>query len=232
MEVLTIKEDCLVKCNVDCEVAHIVSKGIKKIGKYAFSDCKELERLYLPWYVEEVPETNFVDRTQGVFRVTLQAPNFTIYGEKGTEAERVARQASVPFEECTEIVKDNRYYYYLGKGKKVAIPENVEYIFMGAFKNAPHVTEITFPQNLKLIGTMAFAGTSIEKIIIPKGVKSFGSEVFKRCKNLTEVIFENGETKLDNNCFLECSDLLIVKAPAGGYVEEYAKEYGLKFQAI
>ena len=114
MEVFTIKEDCLVSCNVDNEVAHIVSKRIKKIGANAFTYCKNLERLYIPWYVEEVPETNFVDCSD-VFKVMCQK-NLTIYGEKGTEAERVAIQAGVKFEECKEIIRGDKYCYYLGKG--------------------------------------------------------------------------------------------------------------------
>jgi hypothetical protein len=46
------------------------------------------------------------------------------------------------------------------------------------------------------------------------------------------VFFENGETKLDNCCFYGCNELLIIKAPSGGYVEEYAKKYNLKFEGI
>ena len=78
----------------------------------------------------------------------------------------------------------------------------------------------------------AFLNCNIKKIIVKDNVKTLGSYVFKNCKNLTEVIFENGETSLDNCCFEGCSDSLVIKAPAGGYVEEYAKKYNLKFEGI
>lgn len=78
----------------------------------------------------------------------------------------------------------------------------------------------------------AFLNCNIKKIIVKDNVKTLGSYVFKNCKNLTEVIFENGETGLDNCCFEGCSDSLVIKAPAGGFVENYAKEYNIKFEAI
>ena len=77
----------------------------------------------------------------------------------------------------------------------------------------------------------AFVGCAVEKIIVRNNVKTMGSKVFKNCMNLIEAIFENGETKLDNDCFVGCTDNLVIKAPAGGYVEEYAKKYNIKFEA-
>lgn len=82
------------------------------------------------------------------------------------------------------------------------------------------------------IASNAFMDCQVEKVIIKDSVKSIGSYVFKNCKNLREVVFENGETHLDKGCFEGCSDTLIVKAPADGFVEEYTKKYNLKFEGI
>lgn len=232
MENFEIIDGCLVSCNITNEVSHIVSKRIKKIGANAFSYCHQLERLYIPWYVEEVKETNFVDQTKGVFRVPLQAPGFTIYGEKGTEAERVAKQAGVNFEECKEIIRDNRYCYYLGKADSVVIPDGIKCIEHLAFINARHVKNVVIPNGVEYICSSAFKKTLIEKIVIPASVKAFDGSVFKNCKRLYEVIFENGNTRLDNDCFMGCDENLVIKAPAGGFVEEYAKKYNIKFEAI
>lgn len=78
----------------------------------------------------------------------------------------------------------------------------------------------------------ALADCRVEKVVVKDNVKSMGSGVFKNCRNLREVVFENGETGLDNFCFEGCPDELIIKAPAGGYVEEYTKQYNLKFETI
>ena len=231
MENFEIKDGCLISCNITNEVAHIVSKRIKRIGEYAFSFCHDLERLYLPWYVEEVPETNFVDRSK-VFRRMLQGPNFTIFGEKGTEAERVANETGVNFKECKEIIRGDKYCYYLGKADSVVIPSGIKQIWYNAFQNAPHVKEVVIPNGVEYICGHAFSCTAIEKIVIPASVKAFDGSVFKNCKNLTKVVFENGNTVLDIDCFVGCSNELVIKAPTGGKIEEYAKRYNIKFEAL
>jgi len=210
----------------------IVSYEVKEIGEYAFKDCKEIQELYIPWYVKKIPETNFVDRSE-VFKKRLQAPGFTIFGEKGTEAERVAKQAGVNFIE-TDIWKNgNKLYAYFGRSEKFVMPEGIGVVCGEIFSCAPHVVEVVLPSTLVMIFSRAFYNCKkIQKTIIPKNVISLGSEVFKNCKSLTEAIFENGETKLDNCCFKGCPEMLVIKAPAGGYVEEYAKKYNIKFEAI
>ena len=82
------------------------------------------------------------------------------------------------------------------------------------------------------VSNNAFMDCQVEKVVLTSNVKTAGHFVFKNCKYLREVVFENGETGLDNFCFDGCSDELIIKAPAGGYVEEYAKQYNLKFETI
>ena len=212
--------------------ADIVSYEVKEIGEYAFKDCKEIQELYIPWYVKKIPETNFVDRSK-VFKKMLQSPNFTIYGEKDTEAERVAKQAGVNFIETDIWKNDNKLYAYFGRSEKFVMPEGIGVVSGEIFSCAPHVVEVVLPSTLVVIFSRAFYNCKkIQKITIPKNVNSLGSEVFKNCKSLTEAIFENGETKLDNCCFKGCPEMLVIKAPAGGYVEEYAKKYNIKFEAI
>ena len=212
--------------------ADIISYEVNEIGEYAFKDCKEIQELYNPWYVKKIPETNFVDRS-GVFKKMLQSPNFTIYGEKDTEAERVAKQAGVNFIETDIWKNDNKLYAYFGRSEKFVMPEGIGVVYGEIFSCAPHVVEVVLPSTLVVIFSRAFYNCKkIQKIIIPKNVSSLGSEVFKNCKNLSEVIFENGDTGLDNDCFIGCSENLVIKAPAGGYVEEYAKQYNLKFEAL
>ena len=82
------------------------------------------------------------------------------------------------------------------------------------------------------IASNAFMDCQVGKVVVKDSVKSMGSCVFKNCRNLREVIFENGGTKIDNSCFEGCSGELIIKAPSGGYVEEYSKKYNIRFEAL
>lgn len=223
---------CLTDPNVNYSQSYVVEYGISRISNNAFSKCKNIEKLYIPWYVEDIPESNFIDRSQGPFRVMLQESGFTIYGEKGTAAENVAIRSGVRFKECTEIIDDNKFVKYLGSNCSVQISENVTSICYGAFSNTPYVNEIALPKSINYIDSRSFAKTSINRVIIPSSVKALGSEVFCDCIRLTEVVFENENTIIDNDCFKGCQDCLIIKSIPGGNVEAYAKQYNLKFEAI
>lgn len=65
----------------------------------------------------------------------------------------------------------------------------------GSFENVKTLKKVTFPDNCNiLIGDGAFANSSIETFVFPKNskVRIWGIEVFKNCKNLASVIFEEG----------------------------------------
>ena len=53
----------------------------------------------------------------------------------------------------------------------------------------PKIIEVKFlGDNLKKIGDMAFAGSSIYSITIPESVEQIGKNVFDGCEHLTEII--------------------------------------------
>ena len=97
------------------------------------------------------------------------------------------------------------------------------------FEPSTNLKECEIPCNVL---SNAFEDSKLEKIIVNNNVNAMGSKVFLNCNKLKEIIFQNGETKLDNCCFDGCNDSLVIKAPAGGYIEEYAKKYNIKFEAI
>lgn len=78
----------------------------------------------------------------------------------------------------------------------------------------------------------AFAGCAIKGIIIPKSAIRIGSRVFMNCKELQSATFENANTVLDNDCFKGCHKDLVIKAPAGGTIQEYAAKHQIQFEAI
>ena len=99
---------------------------------------------------------------------------------------------------------------------------------------SPEKTDETYviPDFVETVCDEAFASSSIKAIVLPKNVTSIGSRVFMNCKELVSATFENANTVLDNNCFMGCHEALVLKAPSGGTVEEYARKYNVKFKAI
>lgn len=211
----------------------IIPYKCEGIGDDVFSHCRDLEKLYIPWYVkEEIPDNNFVDRKRGPFWHHHQM-NLIICGEIGTEAERCAKRARIRFCATTMWIKDNKLKAYFGWSNEVKkFPKGIDTILHNAFQYAPQVVSVEIPNTVKYIESEAFMECELKEVRIPFGVIGFGSRVFKNCKNLQCVVFENGDTKLDDDCFLGCSDTLVVKAPSGGYVEKYAQKYQVKFESI
>ena len=210
---------------------YIIPYGQTKICKNEFSSSKELLHLYIPYYVEEIPDSNFFDRS-GVFKRSLQKPGFKICGEKGTPAEVYANIAGIIFEETTMWIQNNTLKAYFGQSDKVVIPDEIERIRYRAFQYAPHIVDVVLPNTVSGIDSEVFTGCAIKEIIIPKSVTGMGSRVFMDCKELMSVTFENANTVLDNDCFKGCHKDLTIKAPAGGTVQEYAAKNQIQFEAI
>lgn len=211
---------------------YIIPFGQTKIGENEFSHCSDLERLYIPYYVEEIPDSNFFDRSE-VFKRPLQKAGFKICGEKGTTAEAYANATDIPFEEMTMWIQNNTLLMaYFGQSDKVVIPDEIERIRYRAFEYAPHVVDVVIPNNVNGIDSEAFACSSIKEIVLPKSVTGMGSRVFMNCKELMSVTFENANTVLDNDCFKGCHKDLTIKAPDRGTVQEYAAKNQIRFEAI
>ena len=210
---------------------YIIPFGQTKIGENEFSRCADLECLYIPYYVEEIPDSNFFDRSE-VFKRPLQKVGFKICGEKGTPAEAYANAAGILFEETTLWIQNNTLKAYFGQSDKVVIPDEIERIRYRAFQYAPHVVDVVLPNTVSGIDSEAFTGCAIKEIIIPKSVTGMGSRVFMNCMELQSATFENANTVLDNDCFTGVHNDLVIKAPSGGTVEEYASKYNIKFEAI
>ncbi|MDE6567930.1 MAG: leucine-rich repeat protein [Lachnospiraceae bacterium] len=80
------------------------------------------------------------------------------------------------------------------------LSENVTSISDQAFSGCTALKKLTLPQSLRSVGYRIIESTAISSITIPKnvtssnGVSSYGA--LANCKSLTEVIFEDGMTKI------------------------------------
>ena len=210
----------------------IIPYGQSKIGEKDFYFCRDLERLYIPHYVKEIPGTNFFDKPQGHFKVPRQIHSLTIFGEKGTAAERCAQDAGLIFEETDRWEDENVLKAYFGQSKNVKIGGHIRVIRYDSFHYAPDIEEVTLSLGLELIDSTTFQNTKIREIVIPKSVKNIGSRTFKNCKDLKLIVFENGDTTFECDCFDGCSEVLVIKAPSGGFIENFAKQYKKRFEPI
>jgi hypothetical protein len=129
-------------------------------------------------------------------------------------------------------IQGNKLTAYNGAGGSVAIPDGVEIIGTGAFKNKTAVTSVSIPGTVQLIETEAFAGSGLTSVAIPDSVLSLGFKngssgtvddgrvyssewtgAFANCANLTSVTFGSGLSAIAPNAFRNCAKLASAQIP-------------------
>ena len=97
----------------------------------------------------------------------------------------------------------------------LVIPDWIDSIAPGAFKNDEALEYIVLPQKLQEIGREAFDGcTSLKSIKIPDGIEVIEPYTFLNCWNLEHVQIPEGVKKIDNYAFESCYDLVSVVIPS------------------
>ena len=69
------------------------------------------------------------------------------------------------------------------------------------------ISEIEIPKTVTTIEQSAFSGTQISILDIPDSVTTLGAYAFSHCPNLTTVAIGSGIGSLENNPFLNCTNI-------------------------
>lgn len=150
----------------------VISEGVVTLGSYAFENCVNLRSIYIP--------------------STLVNGNFSYhYGEYN-------RNYSPAFYGCTGLeeitVADGHPHLDSRNDCNALIWTNEGWngveLMMGC-KNT------VIPGGVTQIAPYAFAGTAVEKVIIPNSVTRIGTQVFQFCDNLTVLHIGSGLTEFD-----------------------------------
>jgi len=91
------------------------------------------------------------------------------------------------------------------------------FIDAAAFQGCSALKSITFPAQLKRIGTNAFSQCrSLQEVIIPKDVAEIGDYAFYYCTSLKSVTFSSGHFRvIPAYCFQTCESLEEIEIPEG-----------------
>ena len=108
--------------------------------------------------------------------------------------------------------------YYKGTDDEVVIPESIDgytvkAIGSGAFTKST-LKKVHIPSTVTDIDTLAFAEcSSLETVVLEKGIKNIGPGAFYGCDNLTALALPEGLEKIDAAAFAGCTSLQSVLFP-------------------
>lgn len=119
--------------------------------------------------------------------------------------------------------KGYTYDKYKNKIKSVVIENGITEIWGSAFSNTS-VSEVSFPDSVKVIDDYAFAGCeNLTSIKLPKGLETINAYAFRRCKRLTSIDIPDSVKYLGDYCFGDCYSLAKAKMPSSlKYIGDWA----------
>lgn len=88
------------------------------------------------------------------------------------------------------------------------LPPELETVGDGAFLNCVSLRSVVFPDTLTEIGALAYWGTGLEELSIPRGVTSIGEHAFWSCEELRHADVCGKDTVIGDNAFGSCYKLI------------------------
>lgn len=83
------------------------------------------------------------------------------------------------------------------------------------FNDVVAITVIEIGNCVTSLESYAFKGTSIERVVIPESVTSFGSSLFYNCTKLKHAVLPKGITEIYDSMFRGCASLQSIDIPDG-----------------
>lgn len=125
------------------------------------------------------------------------------------------------------IIEENCVMKYIGKERKVVVPEGIEELESCAFWDNQSIEEVVLPSSLKNMGGDTFYNCKqLRKVNIPAGVEQMGNNPFAGCP-LVEVINESTHFVLEDGVLFTADKHTLIYCSINGDEGEYAVPNGV-----
>ncbi|MBR6404777.1 MAG: leucine-rich repeat domain-containing protein [Lachnospiraceae bacterium] len=183
-----------------------IRTGTKVIEADAYKNNKKIETVLMPDTVTEIGDEAFWN-CDNLKSVTIPG-SVKVIGKSA-------------FSQCDQL-------------ESVVLSSGVIEIGEYAFDNCPNLKSIALPDTLQTIGPCAFRNTGLTSVVIPSGVRFIGNSAFEfssltsasipasvtemhqafgSCRELTDVVLEDGLAAISDWCFSYCEKLSYVNIP-------------------
>ncbi len=214
------------------DTEYVINDGTTDIGQYAFSHCKNLERITIPTSVTKIEDyafyyCNSLKNIINLDSVTTIDPNAIEYCDNltgianSTTSDDIENEIEWDISEngdgsikaaWTLSNKTLRIYKSgneNGKMKDYDKPKDREYNNYIKF-----IENVVIEDGVTNIGKYAFYNcSSLKNVTIPNSVTSIGYFAFEGCKNLENITIPEGITNIKSYSFEDCSSLERITIP-------------------
>ncbi len=206
------------------------------LGDYAFAGCTSLERIELPATMSSIgnyafmncsslgevvldSSTSLISTGNDMFSGCSQLKKITLDDENNTTIYRVVSAENGEYTMITDTngnpVLVPPAYPVSSDSQTVTVGSGNTVIGAQAYANNNSLDgkTLVISDDVTEIGSAAFAGTGITKVVIPASVKVFGDDIFAYCENLESVVFLGDISEIPAGMFRGCNKLVSVQIP-------------------
>ena len=187
-------------------IKDITLRAGMSLGEELFLNCTALESVTIENGVTALPDRLFKKCT-ALKEITVPR-SVTDIGEEifyGCTSMTIAKILA------TDIGDAKSMFNGASNLSTLVLSEGIDEIPSGFATDTKKLTTLAIPSTVKKIGVGAFSGSSIEKLILPKGITSLDTNAFSKNTRLTSVDFNRAEASLGGSVFSGCSALVEAK---------------------
>lgn len=191
----------------------LLDNTVKKIGEYAFSECKNIIEIVLPVTLDEISDKAFANSCIKEIYIT---ENIKRIGKEAFADCKGLQYIEIPFS-VTEIdegafsgcVNLKRIVFKNSVVDNSVVFENrITKINDRTFENCEALQKIEMPKNITEIGEHAFCGCrNLKTVVIPDSVISVGKEAFAYCRSLKDIVFSKNISQMGDGALMDCMEL-------------------------
>ena len=152
-----------------------IGENVKYIPEYAFTGCKNIEKVIFPDTVIQIDPLAFSECTK-----------LSIVCSNGSYANVFAVQNGIKYTledgavGTTFEIQNSMLLGYSGTAQNIVLPSDITSVGIGAFKDNSTVKSIEIPYNVSKIYSNAFANCSnLEKVILPFTLSDISTSAFE-----------------------------------------------------
>ena len=217
----------------------VMPNTILLIKNCAFASCPQLKSITVPASVMEI-EPGAFQILGSLTNLVVDEGNKVYDSRKGCNAIIKSKTATLQFgckstviPDGVEVIARNAFWIVPENGVEpfaLEIPGSVKVIKSSAFAGRKWLNAVVLHEGVEGIEGLAFDGTSIESLVIPKSVKRIDPSAFRNNPKLTSIKVKRGNKVYDSrkgcNAIIESTGDRLIQACVETVVPEGVKVIG------